>query len=193
MTTDKERFMRFRNTVLEALNSEGIDYKVFGGAVVQIVNNSRVTDDLDIMPLKSIENIDKIIWALVKCGYNTEENIINQIYGEGNMGNLDEVYAGSEIRSNNPKWEGLHIDLVFNLGEQTYENTPTNKVNHLGIEIPIISFEHILRMKANIFPRPRDKDIEDIQILAEYLDLDPSTGRKKGETKDKKKRRGFFK
>ena len=173
--TKREKYLDFRNKVILSMNKFKVPYKLFGGGVVCIVDEERETSDNDISIKKDMGALRGFIDALVDCNYATREYLEEFLYSDY----MDEEfpqYVNAKIETTNPDWKDFHIDLCFSIGGYEYDDMPSEVVEHMGIPINIVTFRHIIRMKANIQPRPRDHDIKDIQFLAKYLGLDPITG-----------------
>jgi predicted nucleotidyltransferase len=177
-----ENFKSFRNKILKALDAYGIKYKLFGGAAVCLINEDRETEDLDIAIKANQEIVEDFIDALVYAGYDSQKSLREQIYGINKQPHND-LYSTCRILPSKSEWEGFYIDLCFTIGEHNYDNMPSEIYTDNGLDISIVTFEHIARMKANIFPNPRPEDIEDIQIIAKHLGLDPATGEPRKEEK----------
>ena len=117
---NRDIFLEFRNTILGSLSAHGVSYKLFGGAVICLINDERETQDLDIAIKAELETTEKFIDALASCGYADREYISMQIYGE-NASPGENMYSTCHLATKNPRWKGLHIDLCFDLGEHNYE------------------------------------------------------------------------
>ena len=183
------KFFEFRDEVLSSFAEYGVEYKLFGGAVVQLVNPSRFTEDLDIAIKATVDSAEKFIDSLASIGYADRNNISMQVYGDVEEAGYD-MTSTRRIESSNPEWERFHIDLCFDLGEHNYETMLAEDFEVNGLKIMAVTFRHIIRMKANMnkgYGGPRPKDIEDIQFLANYLGLDPSTGESIVEKQEKKR------
>ena len=176
------KFLRYRNEVISSLNKFNVAYKLVGGCIVQLIDSNRNTSDLDLLVRTTRDNTDRLILALVDCGFGTLEELKFQIYG----GAL-EAYNSYELKSSNVRWLDYHIDMCFQLGKFNFEDSPSEvHITSQGLKIYSVPFRYIAHMKANVFPHPRQNDLKDIAVIADYLGLDPSTGLPR---KDKKKRR----
>lgn len=187
------RFARFRNDVLRSLNKFNVPYKLFGGAVIQLIEPNRETQDLDIFIQKNLEYVKRLILALEDCGFNTKESLIEQIFGFNTkpFSSEKKLYSTCSLYSSKENWKDYHIDLAFDIGDWCYNTTPLEVINQNGILIQTVSYLGVAKMKANIYPQPRQKDIMDIQVIAKYLNLDTSTG-KPIERKCEQKKKGWF-
>jgi predicted nucleotidyltransferase len=165
-------FLQYRNSIIESMNKHGVAYKLVGGSVVQLIDATRETSDLDLMVQRNDENVEKLVQALSACGFAAEDDLREQIFTED-----DEEFASFQIVPSKSEWEGFHIDMCFSLGQFEFDTLPgeTHRTTD-GLEIHSVPFLTIVRMKANVFPRPRPQDIKDIHVIAEYLGLDPVTG-----------------
>ena len=187
-------FLVFRNTIINSLIKYDVDYTLFGGAVVNIFNNLRETSDLDLTIKADEESLLAFLAALEDVNYGTIEELLKQItdafqaeldspYSEFNGAEEFNMYTGGyALVSGNPEYDGLHIDLCFNIGEHNFDTMQSEEYIHDGIKINMVSLRYLIKMKANInkgYGGPRPQDIEDIKFLAEKLNLDPSTGQPK--------------
>ena len=170
------KFIKYRNTILRSLNKFGVPYKLFGGATVQLIDSDRETEDLDFFIQKDKEVAKRLILALEDCGFNTREELIQQLFGIGNPVETSSLYSTCRLAPNKEAWKDFHLDVAFNLVQWNFENTGFEIVERNGIQISTVSFLTIAQMKAMVYPNPRPKDINDIQFIANYLGLDPATG-----------------
>ena len=175
-------FSLYRDEVITSLNEHGVAYKLVGGSVVQLIDSTRETSDLDLMIQKTRDNIDKLIQALAACQFASISDLSEQIYGDA--GGVDD-YDAFQLIPSNPLWSEFHIDMCFKLGDSDY-NTYGNETHETssGLQIRSIPFVDIVRMKAKVFPKPRLQDIKDIGVIADHLGLDPMTGEPKSDGKD---------
>jgi hypothetical protein len=169
-------FITFRNEVIGSLNKFDVLYKLVGGSIVQLIDDSRITNDLDIIIKNSKENTDRLIKALTHCNFAGAEELNEQIYGDDGAGVMD-IYDSFWLTPSDPRWSEYHIDLCYQLAAYSYDMMPEEyHTTADGLRIRSVPFRYIAHMKANVFPRPREHDISDIKTIADYLGLDPSTG-----------------
>jgi hypothetical protein len=172
-------FLNFRNNILQAFTDFSVNYKLFGGAVVCLLNSERVTSDLDIMIKTAEDEIDKICRALDSIGFDDYDNLKEQLY--------DGPSAGYKLFPKKSDWDGFHIDLLFDLSIFDYDNLSSNVIEDNGIKINAVTYSEIIRMKNRVLNRqatqlgnavyePRPQDKADIEFLAKTLNLDPKTG-----------------
>jgi hypothetical protein len=169
------KFIEFRNSIISSLNKYDIAYAVFGGAAVQLINNERYTNDIDIAVKNDRANIFKFIEALADSGFATYNELCGQIFEDNNPDSV-ELYSTYLLWPTKLEWKEFHLDLCINIGDYRYETMPVQKYKDGDLALTIVDFGYIAKMKANIFPKPRPKDIEDILSISDYLGLDPSTG-----------------
>ena len=181
----KQEFTDFRDAVLCALDNNEIPYKLFGGAVIALLDGSRITYDIDIALPRKEEFAEKIIDALYSIGFcEMREKIAIQIYGINDDWKGVEEESTLQLESDRKGWEEYHIDLCFNLGEHNYDTMPSIDFKTDTMTLTIVEPAHIAVMKANIFPKPREKDIEDIMTIKKYLGVDDEANVEKS--------KGFF-
>ena len=169
-------FAIFRNEVIASLNEHDVAYKLVGGSVVQLIDNTRETADLDMLIKNSTANIDRLILALADCKFATAEELQSHIYGDEQepIGSYDAY----QLAPSNPRWEGFYIDMCLQLsGQFTYENTPSEEhTTSAGLTIYGVPYSFVAHMKRKVYPQMRPQDIEDIITISEHLGLDPVTG-----------------
>lgn len=180
---DREEFEEFRDTIIMAFNEYKVPYKLFGGAVICLMDEERLTSDVDIAIPQNDELVDKVINALYSIKYcKDKEDIRKQFYGEdGDSWYGSENETTLHLATDKEEWKGLHIDLCFNLGEHNYESMPSMEFETNTIKLNIVDPIYIARMKAKIYPKPRDKDIKDIIIIKKYLGIDEDKKEKEKE------------
>ena len=175
---DKD-FLEFRNAIIDAFSSYEVNYKLFGGAVVCLLNPKRTTIDLDIMIKTAEEEIDKVCKALSSINYDTYENIREELY--------DGPSAGYRLKPVKPEWTKFYIDLLFDLSIFDYNNLPSQIIEDNGVKINAVEYGTIIKMKNRVLNRratqagdavyePRPQDKADIEFLSKTLNLDPKTG-----------------
>lgn|GEM_PF-6507686 len=174
-----EDFIEFRNELLKSFNKYEVPYKLFGGAVVCILNNKRETLDLDIMLKATDDSLEKFCKALDSIGFDNYDNLKNQIY--------DGLNNGYKLYPVKGDWKKYHIDLLFDLSIFDYNNLLSQQIEDNGITINAVTYGEIIRMKNRVNPvtdeygnthyEPRDKDKDDINFISERLNLDPVTGK----------------
>jgi hypothetical protein len=170
-------FSLYLSRIIESLNKHNVDYKLVGGSIVQLIDNTRETKDLDLLVQDTQDNLNKLIDALVSCEFATAEEVRYQIYGDDET---TEGYNAFQLVPSNPLWSDFHIDMCLKLGQYSYDTSPTEvHTTETGLQINSVPFRYIAHMKANVFPQPRPQDHKDIKIIADHLGLDPATGEPK--------------
>ena len=175
----RDIFLEFRNKVISSFNSFDVNYKLFGGAVVCLINSERETKDLDIMIKTAEEEIEKVCKALSAIDYDTYENIKEELY--------DGPSAGYRLKPVKPEWSEFYIDLLFDLSIFDYDNLPSQVIEDNGVKINAVEYGAIIKMKNRVLNRkatqagdavydPRPQDKADIEFLSKTLNLDPKTG-----------------
>jgi hypothetical protein len=185
-----EEFKDYFYTVVKALNKFKVEYTLFGGAVICLYNEERVTEDLDISVNTELSNVDRFIAALVSIEFGTEESIREQIFGDDTnlMYEDTDEYTAEDIEEDDAElrytyhvdptksdWETFHIDLMFSIGEWNYNNIKSEVSNIDGELVKTATLKQIAIMKKNIYPLRRDKDNDDIDFIIERLGLDQTT------------------
>ena len=172
---ENSSFFEYRDAIISSLNKHGVEYKLVGGAVVQLINKDRVTSDLDLLLGQTKKNLEKVINALTDCGFASMEELRYQVFGDDE--NEEEVYTSFELIPSNLNWRFFHIDMCFDLGGFDIESLPMEyHYTEGGLSICSVPFRSIANMKAKVYPEPREQDLKDIRTIADYLGLDPYTG-----------------
>jgi len=160
-----------RDKIVQAFNKHNVKYKMIGGAVICLINPNRQTVDLDFEVKSGIDNLNRIIDALVDCNFATSDDL--GILLEDRFNEADEIPNNVQIFPTLPGWSAanFHIDICERLHDITYDDLGEEIFMDNGIPIVIAPFRDILRMKENVGnlwsseKNPRDKDLEDIAFL----------------------------
>jgi hypothetical protein len=124
--------------LVEALNREGAEYMVFGGAALNLHGLRRTTDDVDFFVSPNPENVARIKRALHSV-WNDES--IDEIQDDDMISDYPSV-------NYNPPGEGFSIDLVSPLGTAfAYEDLEAEIHTANGIPVRIASPRTLVRMK----------------------------------------------
>lgn len=132
--------------VLQALESEGVRYSVFGGVALNLHGLARATEDLNIFVAPEFENIERLKRAL-KTVFNDS--------------NLDEIDAGDlsgeyPAIQYIPPGNGFHIDILTRLGEAyTFADLETQNVDMGGLNVTVVTPQTLYEMKKSTV-RPQD-------------------------------------
>ena len=105
-----ERFIEIRNVLLNSFNKHGLSYKLFGGVVMNIYDDTRGTSDLDMAIRRTMDEVNKFVSALIDCNYGTRDEILEGIFGADPQSE-EFLFAFSRILPGNPYFSGFHIDL----------------------------------------------------------------------------------
>jgi hypothetical protein len=156
--------------IAQALKAENIRYIVVGGLAVNAHGYERFTHDIDLVIGLEPDNIQRALHALIGMGYRPSIPV------------SPEDFANAENRM---KWHEEKSMLVLKMCSDDHRRTPIDifirepfdfseewgKVTFYqisdDIEMPIISYESLIRMKQEA---GREKDLLDISALRK---LDP--------------------
>ena len=161
----------FRDKIINSFNKYNVEYKMVGGAVICLINPKRETIDLDFEIKSGIENLIKIVDALIDCKFATSDDL--KVLFEDRYSEEDAIPNNVQLYPSLPGWDmnGFHIDICESLSGITYDDLGEEIYEDNGIKIVIAPFKDILRMKENVGnlwsdeKNPRDKDIQDIEFL----------------------------
>jgi hypothetical protein len=162
-----DKFTEIRDILFSSFNKHGLKYKVFGGTVMNFLEESRTTSDIDMAIQKNMGEVEKFIDALVDCGYADRQEILDGIFGADPHEEIF-LFAMSRILPSSEEYYGFHIDLCFEFGSTTYESLETVPQNVNGITVDMAVLKQMLKMKEAIDPK-RDRDIDDISVLRRRL------------------------
>ncbi len=136
---------------LQLLNVHAVRYLLIGGYAVGFHGYVRATGDMDVWVSAAPENADKVVSALRDFGFDVPELSGDLFTEPGNVVRLGEPPFRIEVLN---QISGVSFD-------ECYAARVVGTVD--GIEVPIISLEHLRRNKA---ASGRHKDLDDLEHLA---------------------------
>lgn len=141
-------------SIVEAFNREGVEYKVFGGVAVNLHGLPRTTEDVDFFVDPSPENVVRIKRALRSIWDDPD---LDEIQNDDFVGN----YPSFNYK---PPNELFGIDVVSRLGEAfAYHDLESETTEIGGVPVRIVTAETLYRMKRDTV-RPIDKiDAENLR------------------------------
>jgi hypothetical protein len=141
--------------VLAALESEGVQYVVFGGVALNLQGLARATEDLDVFLAPTAENIARLRRALMMV---FDDPHIEEITAEDLLGEYPAVQYV-------PPQGTFYIDFLTRLGEAyRFEDLESERVDMEGLEVSVATAETLYRMKKATV-RPRDRaDAERLRL-----------------------------
>lgn len=134
-------------SIVEAFNREGVEYKVFGGVAVNLHGLPRTTEDVDFFVDPSPENVVRIKRAL------------RSIWDDPHLDEIqdDDFVGGYPSFTYEPPNELFGIDVVSRLGEAfAYPDLESETTEIGGVPVRIVTAETLYRMKRDTV-RPKDK------------------------------------
>lgn len=160
----------FYGEVFKALSKAKVKYVVAGGVAVVLHGDRRHTDDLDLYVLLEKKNLERFFGALKSTGYSPKAPVTK------------EQFIDNEQRERWKKEKGM---IVFSFFERKppfklidmFVNEPIKfeeiykrkiKVKIGDIKVPVISIDHLIRLKEQA---GRDRDKNDIIQLVELKRL----------------------
>lgn len=145
--------------LVAALNREGVEYVLFGGAAVNLHGIFRVTEDYDFFVRPEPENIIRIKRALRSLW---DDPAIEEIHDDDMVGEYPSVCYG-------PPDEDFTIDFVSRLGEMfQYDDLEAEIHDVKGVRVRIATPSTLVRMKRDTV---RYKDHEDAAKLRTKFNL----------------------
>ena len=150
--------------VFKALNKAKVKYVVVGGVAVVLYGYPRLTQDLDLMVLLEDINLGRFFDALKSIGYSPKVPVLKEQFQNAQERKRWEKEKGMIVFSvvdTRPPFE--MIDMF--VGEpikfkDVYKKRASVRVG--GITIPVISIDHLIRLKKKA---SRAKDLDDIVQL----------------------------
>jgi len=127
-------------SIVEAFNREGVEYKVIGGVAVNLHGLPRTTEDVDFFVDPSPENVVRIKRAL------------RSIWDDPNLDEIQNDDFVSYYPSFNyePPNELFGIDVISRLGEAfTYPDLDSETTEIGGVPVRIVTAETLYRMKRD--------------------------------------------
>lgn len=142
-------------TVIDALNSNKVEYILIGGVAVILHGLERLTRDIDIFIKMTEENVMKLRKALFSV---FDDPSINEI-------TFEELDKYPVIRYGSP--DDFYIDIIGRLGESNiFDNFKYEIIDYQGTEIRIATPETLYELKKNTY---RQKDEMDLLFLKELI------------------------
>ena len=135
---------------LKLLNSRNVKYLLIGGYAVGYHGYSRATADMDLWIAIDPNNAKGVVSALQEFGFSSAELEPGLFLEEGKI-----------VRMGVPP---LRIEILTTISGVSFENCYPQRVTAQidGIEVPIISLEHL---KLNKRASGRFKDLADLEQL----------------------------
>jgi predicted nucleotidyltransferase len=140
--------------IIESLNKQGVEYILIGGLAVIYHGMPRLTQDIDLFIEMNETNVDNLRKAL------------NNIYNDSFIDEItyEELNKYSVIRYGTP--DKFYIDIIYKLGENSYENLDFENKEINTINVKLASEETLIKLKSNTL---RPKDEMDILYLKESI------------------------
>jgi len=143
--------------LVDAMNSEGVEYVTFGAVALAAHGVVRATTDADFFVRADAENIERLKRAIRRVW---DDPHVDEITADDLLGDYPSVMYG-------PPDEEFSIDFLTRLGEMySYENLPSEWVDFRGHQICVVTAAKLREMKSNTV---RAKDKNDVIALDEIL------------------------
>ena len=154
----------FYGEVFKALNKSRVKYVVAGGTAVVLYGYPRMTQDLDLIVLLENKNLDKFYEALKTIGYWPKVPVTKEQFIDAKQRNTWKKEKGMIVFSfvcKNPPFQ--LIDMFINEPIKFKDlYTQRKNIRIEGVQIPLISIDHLLKLKKKA---GRNKDLDDIVQL----------------------------
>jgi len=146
--------------VLRALNVEGVRYKIFGGAALNLHGLSRFTEDLDLFVEPTDDNIARLRSALRAV---FDDPHIEEITSADLLGDYPAVQYV-------PPAGEFHVDILTRLGEAfAYEDLEAEMLDFAGVPAHVVTPRQLYQMKKDTV---RLKDRADAEALRQRFKLE---------------------
>ncbi len=160
----------FYEEVFKALNKAKVKYVVAGGVAVVLHGYERHTSDLDLIIFLEQRNLDKTFDAFKSIGYNPKVPVTKEQFIDDKQRLKWKKEKGMIVFSfvqKDPPFQLVDIFVDEPIPfEKIYKNRVEAKLK--GITIPIISIDHLLKLKKQA---GRDIDLIDIIQLKAIKDI----------------------
>lgn len=145
--------------VLEALEREGVRYKVVGGVALNLLGLARATQDLDIFVASDEGNVARLRAALDSVFHDPEIQGITS----------DDLGGSYPAVQYVPPEGDFHVDILSRLGEAfSYDEIEVADRWVEGIRVPVATPRMLYRMKKDTV---RLQDKADADRLRRYFDV----------------------
>ena len=156
----------FYGNVFKALNKARVKYVVAGGTAVVLHGYTRFTQDLDLIVFLEAKNLEKFYEALKRVNYFPKVPVTKEQFSDAQQRQQWKKEKGMIVFSfvhRQPPFEliDMFVDEPIKFGE-VYKYKKIVRVE--GISIPLISIDHLLKLKKKA---GRGKDLDDIVQLNE--------------------------
>lgn len=146
--------------LIAAMNDARVQYKIFGGAALNLHGLSRFTEDLDVFVEATHDNIERLKTALRAVFADPS---IDEITSADLLGDYPAVQYV-------PPEGAFHVDILTRLGEAfRYEDLEASKVDFAGVPACVVTPRQLYQMKRDTV---RLKDRADAEALRRRFDLD---------------------
>lgn len=156
----------FYEEVLREFEKEGVKYVLVGGVAVNLLGSFRNTTDLDLLVEMSGKNLAKVVKILTRQGYRVKQPV-------DPMGIADEKTRKDWIKNKNMRafnfykdQEFKEVDLIIDTPvsyEQARKKSVRVKTERMSL--PVVSFDHLIKMKEKAGRLIDQADIQELKIL----------------------------
>jgi len=160
----------FYEGVLKALNKKGVKYVVVGGIALNLHGVPRTTADLDLMVELKNENLKKIAATFKEIYFKPKAPVaIEEFSDVKNLEKWNKEKNMEVFTFWNSKKPYEEVDILIR-NPISFEEADENKeiVEAGAVRIPIISIEHLIRLKEL---SNREQDRADIEALKKIKKL----------------------
>ena len=149
-------------SLLEALEREGVNYAIFGAMALNLHGLARFTEDLDLFIAPEAENVDRLKRALRSV---FSDPAIEEISSEDLLG----AYPAVQYV---PPEGSFHVDILTRLGTAfSFADLATERVPFGDLLVTAVTARTLYRMKRDTV---RLKDRADAEMLKRRFNLDES-------------------
>ena len=147
--------------ILMEFQKEKVKYVLVGGLAFNLLGGERNTSDLDILVEMSNSNLAKIVTILKRQGYRVRQPV-------DPMGIADKLTRKDWIENKNMKAFNFYQDKRYKEVDIIIESPVSYSQAHKqakiirveGLAIPVISIEHLIKMK-----KKAGRDVDQLDII----------------------------
>lgn len=165
--------------VFRQLNKKKVRYVVVGGVAVNLYGVPRVTADLDLLMDLDRSNLLKLVNALEELGYRPRAPVVARELADPEKREMWQKEKNMMVFSfYHPRLPYQQVDIFLD-NPMDFEKAEAEKrtVTAKGIKIPLLSINHLIRMKKSV---GRKQDLADAEALQKVKRLLREKKREKG-------------
>lgn len=151
-------FLEYHQEIIKELLDSGVSFLLIGGYAVIYHGYNRTTGDMDLWLEPTNENKEKVIKALEKSGFESED--VNKL-AEMDFTKHLAFSVGEEPHK---------IDFINFINQVSFEKANNNKVEFdlEGLKIPVINVNELILSKISTGRKKDEADVEELQKIVNF-------------------------